>query len=258
MRWFSALRALLGHDPARDKGARGEDLAAAKLAEKGWFRVKGLCLRNLYLPAGEGATTEVDLIYLTRKGIYVLESKNYTGRIYGQEHWQEWTASVCVGRGWLGRPKTRQHSFYNPIRQNAGHIRALRELVGEEVPLWSVIVFSGRCRLADVEWDRDDTAVCRVEQLPRTLRKLGRRKVLSRRQVRELYDQLEPYTRVAWGEKFAHLCQVQEKEQAAAHPRRCPWCGGTLVLRTARQGRYAGRSFYGCSNYPRCRYKRDV
>ena len=100
--------------------------------------------------------------------------------------------------------------------------------------------------------------VCRAEELPRVLRKLGRRKVLSWRQVRALYDLLEPYTRASWGEKFAHLCQVKEKEKAAARPRRCPWCGGTLVVRTARQGRYAGRSFYGCSNYPRCRYKRDL
>jgi len=32
----------------------------------------------------------------------------------------------------------------------------------------------------------------------------------------------------------------------------CPKCGAPMVLRTARKGAYAGRTFYGCSNYPRC------
>lgn len=32
----------------------------------------------------------------------------------------------------------------------------------------------------------------------------------------------------------------------------CPECGSIMVKRTARRGRYAGREFYGCSNYPQC------
>ena len=36
---------------------------------------------------------------------------------------------------------------------------------------------------------------------------------------------------------------------AAPH---CPRCGRATILRTARQGRYAGQQFYGCSGYPRC------
>lgn len=34
---------------------------------------------------------------------------------------------------------------------------------------------------------------------------------------------------------------------------RCPKCGRKMVLRTARQGRYAGKQFWGCSGYPNCR-----
>lgn len=32
----------------------------------------------------------------------------------------------------------------------------------------------------------------------------------------------------------------------------CPLCGSSVVQRTARKGRYAGRTFFGCSQYPRC------
>jgi ssDNA-binding Zn-finger/Zn-ribbon topoisomerase 1 len=38
----------------------------------------------------------------------------------------------------------------------------------------------------------------------------------------------------------------------------CPNCGGELVLRTAKKGTNAGSRFYGCSNYPRCRYVRNL
>lgn len=33
----------------------------------------------------------------------------------------------------------------------------------------------------------------------------------------------------------------------------CPRCGNKMVLRTAKRGRYKGKQFYGCSNYPDCR-----
>ena len=121
------LQRLWGRDEAAEKGAAGEDAVADKLAEKGWFRVRGLCLRNLYLPTPEG-TAEIDLLYLTRKGIFVIESKNYTGWIFGREDQPEWTVSVYAGRDWLGRMKTERHPLYNPIWQNAGHVRALEAL----------------------------------------------------------------------------------------------------------------------------------
>lgn len=34
----------------------------------------------------------------------------------------------------------------------------------------------------------------------------------------------------------------------------CPQCGSKLVLRTAKRGNNKGQNFYGCSNFPQCRY----
>jgi ssDNA-binding Zn-finger/Zn-ribbon topoisomerase 1 len=34
----------------------------------------------------------------------------------------------------------------------------------------------------------------------------------------------------------------------------CPKCESPMVLRTARKGAKAGQEFWGCSNYPKCRY----
>ena len=38
----------------------------------------------------------------------------------------------------------------------------------------------------------------------------------------------------------------------------CPNCGGKLVLRTAKRGANIGSQFYGCSNYPNCKYTRNI
>jgi len=44
------------------------------------------------------------------------------------------------------------------------------------------------------------------------------------------------------------------KRSGAADPvPDCPQCGKTLVLRTAKTGRNAGKQFWGCSGYPECR-----
>ncbi|MBL8040928.1 MAG: restriction endonuclease, partial [Chthonomonas sp.] len=41
-------------------------------------------------------------------------------------------------------------------------------------------------------------------------------------------------------------------ESTAAAPQ-CPQCGAPMVRRVARQGKSAGRAFWGCSQYPACR-----
>ncbi|WP_082238908.1 topoisomerase DNA-binding C4 zinc finger domain-containing protein [Niameybacter massiliensis] len=38
----------------------------------------------------------------------------------------------------------------------------------------------------------------------------------------------------------------------------CPKCGSNLVLRTAKRGDSLGKQFYGCSNYPRCKFSRNL
>ncbi|NTW26875.1 MAG: hypothetical protein HGA36_00965 [Candidatus Moranbacteria bacterium] len=39
---------------------------------------------------------------------------------------------------------------------------------------------------------------------------------------------------------------------------KCPLCNSTLILRTARKGQNAGNSFYGCANYPRCKFAKNI
>lgn len=38
----------------------------------------------------------------------------------------------------------------------------------------------------------------------------------------------------------------------------CPLCGNALVIRTVKSGTNAGKTFWGCSSYPRCKYTYNV
>lgn len=51
-------------------------------------------LFNLYIPKDSGETTELDVVLLHESGIYVLESKNYSGWIFGTETQQYWTQTL--------------------------------------------------------------------------------------------------------------------------------------------------------------------
>jgi len=48
------------------------------------------------------------------------------------------------------------------------------------------------------------------------------------------------------------------KQAHSASPTACPKCGAQLVRRVAKKGRYKGKEFLGCSNYPRCKYIHNI
>lgn len=136
-------------------GADGEREAFDTLLE---LEEPGRILTNLYLPTQSGSTTEVDLIWICKQGIFVLEVKHFSGWIFGNERNQYWTQ---VLKGGL------KNRFYNPIWQNKAHIAALRSLLYPTYmgKYFNVVVFSDHCTLKDVSYHSDRTMVVQQEEL---------------------------------------------------------------------------------------------
>lgn len=66
-------------DEAKAIGTYGENLTIFDLE---LLKVKGYngnILHNLYIPYNNGKTSEIDILFITKKGIFVIESKNYSG-----------------------------------------------------------------------------------------------------------------------------------------------------------------------------------
>ena len=105
---------------AKWTGRHGEKLTENELKFVNLLGRKGKILRNIYIPKGNGEMSEADVVYITQKGIFVFESKNYSGWIFGDEKDTYWTASLPGGQ---------KNRFYNPIRQNRTHIKWLQKYV---------------------------------------------------------------------------------------------------------------------------------
>jgi restriction system protein len=102
------------------KGRIGEafvSVAALKRLDPKVYRV----FNDLVLPRPDGkGTTQIDHIVVSPFGIFVIETKNYEGWIFGDENSRQWT-QVIYGK------KSR---FQNPLHQNALHVRALATATG--------------------------------------------------------------------------------------------------------------------------------
>ena len=120
-------------------------------------------MTNIYIPKKDGTTTEVDLVMVTTTGIYVIESKNYSGWIFGSEKLKSWTQTF---------KNRKKYKFFNPIWQNKGHISALKNILGiEDNDIYkSYIVFSERCELKKIELDSRDIKVLKRNDLLETIK----------------------------------------------------------------------------------------
>lgn len=226
-------------------GRHGEKLTERELKLVKLFGRKGRILRNVYIPKDNGETSEIDVLYITQKGIFVFESKNYSGWIFGDEKGQYWTVML---------PNRQKHSFYNPVKQNKTHIKWLQKYVGENVPMFSIIVFSERCELKKVDVSSADVAVIKRDRTYAAVRNIWDSHADAVEDVETLYEKLKVLTDVDEAVKEAHIADIEKKYNQLV----CPRCGKKLVLRTAKKGNTAGNQFYGCSGFPKCRYVRNL
>jgi len=240
-----------------DTGHFGEYLIDYALNSLPGYSQK-LC--NIYIPY-KGRTSEIDVVMLHETGIYVFESKNYSGWIFGDENGQYWTQ--CLN------PKTKNR-FYNPILQNKTHIKALTEYLHLSEPLSpiSYVVFSQRCEFKKVCERSKNTIVVKRPDMLKALRKeiKNRPSIITKEQIDQIYETLLPLVDISTEEKEKHIENIQKykeiKETTIPIPEKiskqnmsilCPKCGAPMVLRTATKGDNKGKQFYGCSNFPKCR-----
>ncbi|PTQ85987.1 nuclease-like protein [Trichococcus patagoniensis] len=163
-------------------------------------------LANVYLPKSDGTTTEIDLIMISATGIYVFESKNYSGWIFGDENSRYWKQTFRGGR---------HFQFYNPIWQNKKHISVLKQHLGlgDEV-FRSYVVFSEHCVLKKLlvhspevkVMSRDDL----MDEMMEDMERLP--EIFSPLEIEQLFVELSRYTRADGKTKQAHIDAMEWKK----------------------------------------------
>jgi len=210
----------------------------------------------------------LDIVLLHESGIYVFESKNYSGWIFGTESQQYWTQTLPIGKG-----RSKKTKFFNPILQNKGHLKWLQEFLADQtLPFYSYIVFSDRCKLKNITLTSGNHFVVNRYNLLSTIQKnvtnIGTK--LSTDKIDAIFEKLYSLTQISEDEKAMHIENIEKRRQPhapqitlstvtlGADEAICPHCGGRLVIRTAMKGSHQGKQFWGCSNYPKCKYIRNL
>ncbi|KJV05671.1 nuclease-related domain-containing protein [Methylocucumis oryzae] len=89
---------------------------------------------NITIPTTNGST-QIDHILFSRKGIFIIETKDYKGWIYGNEKQHKWTQTF--------KNSQKKYKFLNPLLQNNGHIYHLSNVVGiSKEWIISIVVFT--------------------------------------------------------------------------------------------------------------------
>lgn len=219
------------------KGRLGEfkvNVGTGLLLDRGVYRL----IKNVTLSVGDG-TTQIDQLVVSPYGIFVIETKNMKGWIFGDPHQVQWTQQIY-------RHKER---FQNPLRQNYKHVKAVQELLSlGPHQVFNVVVFVGGCTL---KTQMPPEVVQGVFTLSKFI-KSKRVPVLAEHDLPGLIDRLLDQRLVpGLRTNLSHIRNV--KRQASSNTvdaNTCPRCGAEMVERTNRR---SGEQFLGCRRYPRCR-----
>lgn len=206
---------------------------------------KYFVINDLLFRRRNGYTNQIDHVVVSPYGVFVIETKNIYGYIHGSEKSKLWRSYWRNGR---------DLAFDNPVLQNEAHIKALAERLGEgrQIPYYSIIAFSPT---ADLQVNTPNVNVIYWTQI-RDLIRAYKEPVLSIDEAQSIYNDIvalnitDPEVRSKHGQYAnARKADFEQKNDTALDNGKCPRCGGNLVRRTSSYG-----AFYGCSNYPNCKY----
>lgn len=181
-----------------DKGLYGEYRIVRQLEKIEEYQK---IIVNPYIPKGVDDTTEIDIIYINAYGIFVIESKNYSGWIYGSEKNKNWTQT-------LGKNK---NSFYNPVLQNKEHIKQLANyLKFSDKNMHSIIVFSDKCELKKIEVSEATAKIIKRKNIAKTIQsyRIGS---LSQNDIDYAYAMIDSKARASTQTKEKHIERIKAR-----------------------------------------------
>ncbi len=201
-------------------------------------------LNNVIIPA-RGSTSQIDHVVVSPYGIFVIETKNYTGWIFGSDKSERWKQTFKTTEG---------NYFRNPVKQNWGHVYALAEYLNLDKRVFRpIVVFLDEASLNT----ETNIPVIYMSELKRCILSY-KQEIVARGSIALIFSKLSK-ANLAETDRDAekrHEQSVKDnlaRQERALRQGRCPRCGGDLILRKGRYG-----EFYGCSNYPHCKFTHNI
>lgn len=164
-------------------------------------------LNNITLPLANGGSTQIDHVIVSVYGIFVIETKNYKGWIFGNETQRQWTQAFANGR---------KFKFQNPLRQNYLHIKTLSDLLGLKLSYFhSMIAFIGECELKT----RDELPEHVLTSGMVSYIKKKQDKILNEEEVKSIVEQIESNRfSKSWRTNRQHKAYLKDKHSHSNIP----------------------------------------
>ena len=214
------------------KGKVGEAKVDSKLNPLIFGKVEHRQINNLILIDDNGKSHQIDHVEIRQNGIFCIETKNYIGWIFGSENQDKWTQSLYNGE---------KHQFVNPLKQNKSHIYHMSKVLGKKYRINSVVV------MVQNNADKIDCSnVVNLDDLKSYLKNYDDGTYYSIEEMDLIYNKLLEANNVMKNKE--HVENIK-KTQMELKEGICPRCGGKLVERDGKYGK-----FLGCSNYPNCKF----
>ena len=195
-------------------------------------------INNLVLETAPGKTSQIDHVVINPNGVFVIETKYYSGRIYGNDSQQNWTQVLNYG-------KVKNH-FYSPVKQNLTHKFVIKELLPQDTPVFPIVVFVK----SNIKFIQSQS-VYTVGGIIRKL-KTPTERLLSFDEMSSTYDILVNHNKSNMISNSEHIENIKKMKENIENSI-CPRCGSALVARHGKNG-----DFMGCSNYPHCRFTKKL
>lgn len=200
-------------------------------------------IHNATLATPDG-TTQIDHIFVSPYGVFVVETKNYAGWIFGSEHQPQWTQKFFK----------KSYKFQNPLRQNYKHMKAIENLTGLTAEqMFSVIVFVGGSTFKTAMPENVTFSGQYIRYI-----KSKTSEILSEQEVQRVIQCIrEGRLTPGFQTDRKHIANIQNRANPDAE-RNCPKCGSVMIQRTVKSGQHAGKIFWGCSTFPQCRTIQNI
>ena len=208
-----------------------------------------LVLHDVLIDGADGFTSQIDLVLVGNKGIYVIEVKMFAdARIYGDTRKTNWT---YYKHG-------KKYEIYSPIKQNRKHIAYLKDFLRDfgDLPYFSIITMICDDFRLSGEFE-EKTAVCNsLPAMKRAMVSLTKDQppVIDDAKKQDIFHFIQNNQHTGREARQQHKEQVVSYKESLAESEQqnmCPYCKTELVLRRGKNG-----EFYGCRNYPKCRFTR--
>lgn len=206
---------------------------------------------NFYLPSDfykiindvmlevDGVTHQIDHVVISQFGVFVIETKDYSGIITGGEYDNKWVRHFKNGK---------KMYYENPIKQNYGHVKCIQELFGlNDNQVINLVFLTDKSKINikhNGELTRSSTIINRIMSYGDV--------VITN--YEDLYNKMLNANITDINKRNEHILKIRSRLSELEYDTdRCPKCGSRLIYHEN-----GNNMFLGCERYPDCNYTRNI